>query len=74
MSHFREPGNVGTVVRIERRGVLFRRWVYFVQWREGVDPVPVPRGLWRVPDVDWGSLPVAEIDCVTRDTCSGSDS
>ncbi|WP_419997816.1 hypothetical protein [Streptomyces boninensis] len=43
--HFREGRNIGTVVDVERRGYVFRRWVYYVQWRPGVDPVPLRDGL-----------------------------
>ncbi len=45
VTHFREPGNVGTVVRVIRLGHLRRRWVYYVQWRPQSDPVPLRDGL-----------------------------
>jgi hypothetical protein len=48
--HFREGDNPGTVVRIRRPWwALFGR-VHWVQWREGVHPVPTHTGLRPVPD------------------------
>jgi uncharacterized protein (DUF111 family) len=50
VGHFREPGNVGKVVSIEKRGIWpCRRWVYWVRWRAGYGPVPLAHGLWPVP-------------------------
>lgn len=48
VGHFREPGGVGKVVSVERRGWLRTRWVYWVRWRHGVGPVPLSYGLWLV--------------------------
>lgn len=45
VSHFREADNIGTVVAVERHGHVFLRWVYYVQWRVGFDPVPLRDGL-----------------------------
>lgn len=56
VSHFRESGNAGTVVRVERRGLFRRQLVYFVQWRENVDPVPIRYGLWHVSEPHWQNL------------------
>ncbi|RPK93487.1 hypothetical protein [Streptomyces sp. ADI98-10] len=48
--HHREGDNPGTVVGIRRPWwALFGR-VYWVQWREGVLPVPMHTGLRPVPD------------------------
>jgi hypothetical protein len=53
VSHFREPGNVGKVVSVEKRGFWpFRRWVYWVAWRPGYGPVPLSYGLWAVHMTD----------------------
>ncbi|WAB08857.1 DNA binding protein [Streptomyces phage Success] len=53
VSHFREPGNVGKVICLEKRGVWpFRRWVYWVSWRAGYAPVPLAWGLWPVHRTD----------------------
>ncbi|MFF3453230.1 hypothetical protein ACFYXH_02655 [Streptomyces sp. NPDC002730] len=53
VSHFREPGNVGKVISLEKRGFRpFRRWVYWVRWRHGYAPVPLSYGLWPVYPTD----------------------
>jgi hypothetical protein len=50
VSHFREAGNAGKVVSVEKRGIWpCRRWVYWVVWRAGYGPVPLSSGLWLVP-------------------------
>ncbi|MFE9442476.1 hypothetical protein ACFYO2_26520 [Streptomyces sp. NPDC006602] len=53
VSHFREPGNVGRVVSLEKRGVWpCRRWVYWVRWRDAYGPVPLSYGLWPMHQTD----------------------
>lgn len=48
--HYREGDNPGTVVRIRRPWwALFGR-VHWVQWRDGVLPVPMHTGLRPAPD------------------------
>jgi hypothetical protein len=43
--HYREGDNVGTVVAVRRTWWSFFGRVYWVQWREGVLPVPMHTGL-----------------------------
>lgn len=50
VSHRIEEGNVGEVVAVRSARWPFRYWIYDVQWREGVLPVPMREGLWQVQE------------------------
>lgn len=62
VSHFREPGSVGKVVSLEKRGRWpFRYWAYWVRWRPGFGPVPHAHGLWPVRGTDVQQLDRIEV-------------
>lgn len=50
VGHRSEEGNIGEIITVRRARWPFRNWIYDVKWREGVLPVPMREGLWRVQE------------------------